>query len=261
MSEEPVKWAVDDRGVATVTLNRPERNNAYNAELIGGLHAAMDDIGARDGARAVVIKGNGRHFQAGADLIWINQVRTGSTQDNFDASASTAHAIDRLNRLPLPTVALVHGFCVGGGTGLIAACDVVLAAESAKFAISEVRWGLTASIIFPQLNDAIGVRQLRRYGLTGERFDAAEARRIGLVHQVVADDQLQDEGEKIVAALLENAPVGIAETKQIALAHAFGDLSPGDMSCLIANHAAKRQTDEAKEGLASFAEKRSANWS
>lgn len=260
MSEQPVIWAVDDRGVATVTLNRPERNNAYNAELIGGLHAAMDDIGARDDARAVVIEGNGRHFQAGADLIWINQVRVGSTQDNIDASAATAHAIDRLNRLPLPTVALVHGFCVGGGTGLIAACDVVIAAETAQFAISEVRWGLTASIIFPQLNDAIGIRQLRRYGLTGERFNAAEARRIGLVHEVVADDQLQAEGERIVSALLENAPIGIAETKQIALAHAFGDLSPGDMNCLIANHAAKRQTDEAKEGLASFAEKRSANW-
>ncbi|MEM8976522.1 MAG: enoyl-CoA hydratase-related protein [Pseudomonadota bacterium] len=260
MSEQPVEWVVDDRGVATVTLNRPERNNAYNAELIGGLHAAMDDIGARDDARAVVIEGNGRHFQAGADLIWINQVRIGSTQDNIDASAATAHAIDRLNRLPLPTVALVHGFCVGGGTGLIAACDVVIAAETAKFAISEVRWGLTASIIFPQLNDAIGIRQLRRYGLTGERFNAAEARRIGLVHEVVADDQLQAEGERIVSALLENAPIGIAETKQIALAHAFGDLSPGDMNCLIANHAAKRQTDEAKEGLASFAEKRSANW-
>lgn len=260
MSEQPVEWVVDDRGVATVTLNRPERNNAYNAELIGGLHAAMDDIGARDDARAVVIEGNGRHFQAGADLIWINQVRVGSTQDNIDASAATAHAIDRLNRLPLPTVALVHGFCVGGGTGLIAACDVVIAAETAQFAISEVRWGLTASIIFPQLNDAIGIRQLRRYGLTGERFNAAEARRIGLVHEVVADDQLQAEGERIVSALLENAPIGIAETKQIALAHAFGDLSPGDMNCLIANHAAKRQTDEAKEGLASFAEKRSANW-
>ena len=260
MSEQPVEWVVDDRGVATVTLNRPERNNAYNAELIGGLHAAMDAIGARDDARAVVIEGNGRHFQAGADLIWINQVRVGSTQDNIDASAATAHAIDRLNRLPLPTVALVHGFCVGGGTGLIAACDVVIAAETAQFAISEVRWGLTASIIFPQLNDAIGIRQLRRYGLTGERFNAAEARRIGLVHEVVADDQLQAEGERIVSALLENAPIGIAETKQIALAHAFGDLSPGDMNCLIANHAAKRQTDEAKEGLASFAEKRSANW-
>ncbi len=260
MSEKPVLWSVDDRGVATVTLNRPDRNNAYNADLIAGLHEAMDDIGTQAGARAVVIKGNGRHFQAGADLIWINQVRVGSTQDNIEASASTANAIDRLNRMPLPTVALVHGFCVGGGTGLVAACDVVIAAQSAKFAISEVRWGLTASIIFPQLNDAIGVRQLRRYGLTGERFDAAEACRIGLVHQVVDDDQLDAEGEKIVSALLENAPIAIAETKEVALAHAFGDVSPGDLKCLIANHAAKRQTEEAIEGLASFAEKRSANW-
>lgn len=260
MSEDPVLWSLDDRGVATVTLNRPQRNNAYNSAMIDGLHRAMDELTSAAGPRAVVIKGNGRHFQAGADLIWINEVRGGTRAENIAASRATAEAVDRLNRLPVPTIALVHGFCVGGGTGLIAACDIVIAAEDAKFAISEVRWGLTASIIFPQLNDAIGVRQLRRYGLTGERFDAAEACRIGLVHQVVPSDGLDAAGETMVAALLENAPVAVAETKHLALAHAFGDVSGGTLLSLIENHAAKRQSDEAEEGLASFAEKRAARW-
>jgi methylglutaconyl-CoA hydratase len=260
MSEEPVLWQHDDRGVATVILNRPERNNAYNDALINGLHDAMDALSGVAGIRAVVIKGNGKHFQAGADLTWLRSVRAGSRQDNIDASQATADAVDRLNRLPVPTIALVHGFCVGGGTGLVAACDIVIAASDAKFAISEVRWGLTASIIFPQLNDAIGVRQLRRYGLTGERFDAAEAHRIGLVHEVVAADALEAAGERMVAALLENAPIAIAETKRLALEHAFGGISGGTLRGLVENHAAKRQSGEADEGLASFAEKRSANW-
>ncbi|MGI9425163.1 MAG: enoyl-CoA hydratase-related protein [Hyphomicrobiaceae bacterium] len=260
MNDKPVLWETDDRGVATLTLNRPERNNAYNSNLINSLHQAMDELSSLAGLRALIIKGNGRHFQAGADLIWINEVRVGSRSENIAASRATAEAIDRLNRLTLPTVALVHGFCVGGGTGLIAACDIVIAAEDAKFAISEVRWGLTASIIFPQLNDAISVRQLRRYGLTGERFGAAEARRIGLVHEVVPGAELTAAGNRIVDALLENAPVAIAETKHLALAHAFGDVSAGTLLSLVENHAAKRQSDEAEEGLASFAEKRPARW-
>ena len=260
MSEAPVLWDLDERGVATVTLNRPERNNAYNADLIAGLHAAMDALSGRADARAVVIRGKGKHFQAGADLIWINSVRGGNHAENIEASRETARAVDRLNRLPVPTVSLVQGFCVGGGTGILAASDVVIAEETAKFAISEVRWGLTASIIFPQLNDAIGVRQVRRYALTGERFDAAEARRIGLVHEVVEPGKLSEAGERIVSALLENAPIGIAETKNLALAHAFGDVGGGTFESLVANHAAKRQSGEAVEGLASFAEKRAADW-
>ncbi|MGI9410077.1 MAG: enoyl-CoA hydratase-related protein [Hyphomicrobiaceae bacterium] len=260
MSDNPVLWHVDERDIATVVLNRPDRNNAYNAEMIQGLHAAMDEVGEVGKVRAVLLKGNGRHFQAGADLTWIRSVRAGSTQDNLAASKATAEAIDRLNRLPIPTIALVHGFCVGGGTGIVAACDIVIASEEAKFAISEVRWGLTASIIFPQLNDAIGFRQLRRYALTGERFGAHEACRIGLVHEVVTADDLEQAGERMISALIENAPIALAETKQYALEYAFGDISGGDLYGLVENHAAKRQSAEADEGLASFAEKRSANW-
>src|SRR3954468_17482218 len=220
----PVLWDVDARGVAAVTLNRPEVNNAYNGELIHGLLAALDALGGATGLRAVVIKGNGRHFQAGADLKWIDTVRTSSPEANTRASRATAEAVQQLNLVPVPTIALVQGGCFGGGTGLIAACGVVIAADNATFSIAEVRWGLTAAIIVPQLNDAIGVRQMRRYALTGERFGAEEARRIGLVHEVVPLAELATAGERIVGSVLENGPEAIAQTKALTLHAAFGDL-------------------------------------
>src|SRR4051812_15136250 len=256
----PVLWSVDGRGVATVTLNRPEVNNAYNGELIQGLLAALDALGAVQGLRAAVIKGNGKHFQAGADLKWIDAVRTSSAAENVRVSRATAEAVARLNHVPVPTVALVQGGCFGGGTGLVAACDVVIAADNATFSIAEVRWGLTAAIIVPQLNDAIGVRQMRRYALTGERFDAEEARRIGLVHQVVALAELGAAGERMVGHVLENGPEAVAQTKAQTLKRAFGDLDDAAFADLIERHANKRQSAEAEEGLASFAEKRAAKW-
>jgi methylglutaconyl-CoA hydratase len=256
----PVLWSVDQRGVATVTLNRPEVNNAYDGELIEGLLAALDGLGGATSLRAVVIKGNGKHFQAGADLKWIDAVRTSSPEENTRASRATAEAVQRLNLVPVPTIALVQGGCFGGGTGLVAACDMVIAADNATFSIAEVRWGLSAAIIVPQLKDAIGVRQMRRYALTGERFNAEEARRIGLIHEVVPLEELATAGERVVRHVLDNGPDAIARTKALTLQRAFGDLSDAAFARLIESHAAKRQSPEAAEGLASFKEKRAAKW-
>jgi methylglutaconyl-CoA hydratase len=256
----PVLLDVDQRGVAQLVLNRPERNNAYDGALIAALTAALDTLERTRGLRAVVISGRGRHFQAGADLQWIDTVRAASRDDNIAASRATARAIWRLNAAPVPTVALVHGACFGGGTGLIAACDVVIAAEDASFSIAEVRWGLTAAIIIPQLNDAIGARQVRRYALTGERFSAAEARRIGLVHEIVPAAELQAAGARIVDALLQNGPQAIGETKALSLESAWGHLDERALTRLVELHADKRQSAEAVEGLASFKEKRVAKW-
>jgi methylglutaconyl-CoA hydratase len=254
MSNETVLWQTDPRGVATVTLNRPEVNNAYDDALIQGLHDAMDSLGD---ARVVVLKGAGRHFQAGADLKWIRDVASKDQQENERASKATAMAVHRLNTLSVPTVALVQGGCFGGGTGIVAACDIVIAADNAMFSIAETRWGLTAAIILPQLADAIGARQVRRYALSGERFGAEEARRIGLVHDVVPVAGLEAAGAKMVEQLLQNAPRANAETKATALRFAWGVTELED---LIMAHAAKRRSDEAAEGLASFAEKRAARW-
>jgi methylglutaconyl-CoA hydratase len=160
----------------------------------------------------------------------------------------------------VPTIALVQGGCFGGGTGIVAACDVVVAAEDAVFSISEVRWGLTAAIIIPQLSDALSVRQLRRYALTGERFDATEAQRIGLVHKVVPSTRLVTAGEQLVSSFLQNGPQAMAETKAWALQSAWGGFDRGTFDALVDSHAAKRRSPEAAEGLASFVEKRAANW-
>jgi methylglutaconyl-CoA hydratase len=260
MTSAPVLHDIDARGVATVSLNRPEVGNAYNGDMIQGLLAAMDELAKRPELRVVLLRGNGRHFQAGADLAWINTVRVASPQENVRVSRATAEAVDRLNRLPVPTVALVQGGCFGGGTGIVAACDVVIAADNALFSIAEVRWGLTAAIIIPQLNDAISVRQVRRYALTAERFGAGEAQRIGLVHQVVPLADLASAGEAAVARILENGPVALAETKATALQSAWGGFDRATFEALVESHAAKRQTREAAEGLASFAEKRAARW-
>jgi methylglutaconyl-CoA hydratase len=256
----PVLWRVDERGVASVVLNRPEVNNAYDGALIDALLAALDALGTVDRLRAIVISGNGRHFQAGADLGWIDPVRQSSREENIRVSRATATAIRRLNAAPVPTLALVQGGCFGGGTGLVAACDVVVAADNAIFSIAEVRWGLTAAIIIPQLNDAIGVRQVRRYALTGERFGAAEARRIGLVHEVVPATELTAAGARVVEHLLANGPQAIRETKQQALRFAWGDADDATFDALVEAHADKRRSAEAAEGLASFAQKRAAKW-
>ena len=261
MANETVLSSIDARGVATVTLNRPQVNNAYDDALIQGLHDAMDELGKNPALRVVVLRGEGRHFQAGADLKWIARVAAQPAQENERASRATAQAVRRLNALPVPTVALVQGGCFGGGTGIVAACDVVVAADNALFSIAETRWGLTAAIILPQLADALGARQVRRFALTGERFDAPEARRIGLVHQVVPLAELEAAGARVVDQLLQNAPEATAQTKAVALEYAWGGfLGEHEFDRLVLQHAAKRRSAEASEGLASFAEKRPARW-
>jgi methylglutaconyl-CoA hydratase len=258
-SIDPVLWRVDERGVAYVTLNRPEVYNAYNGELIAALLAALDQLDSEP-VRVAVITGNGRNFQAGADVKWLDTVRRLSPQDNVHASRMTAEAIQRLNVLPIPTVALVQGACFGGGTGIIAACDIVIAADNAFFSIAEVRIGVVGTIIIPQLNDAISVRQVRRYALTGERFDVTEAHRIGLVHEIVPLAELQAAGERMVGHLLAGGPEAIAGSKACVLRYAWSKLEESAFTRLIEIHAAKRQSEEAAEGLASFLEKRSARW-
>ena len=256
----PVLLEVDDRKVAQLVLSRPEVNNAYDDDLIQSLLRAIEALEKMAGLRAVVISGQGRHFQAGADLKWINTLRAASSAENIRASRATAEAVRRLNTTPVPTIALVQGACFGGGTGIVAACDVVIAAEDAIFSIAEVRWGLTAAIIIPQLNDAVGVRQVRRYALTGERFGAQEARRIGLVHAIVPAGELKAAGARIVDQILQNGPQAISQTKALALESSWSELDEAAFERLVEMHAKKRLSTEAAEGLLSFAEKRAAKW-
>jgi len=260
VANKTVLFEIDTRGVALVTLNRPQVNNAYNGDLIQGLHDAMDALGRERGLRIVVLKGNGRHFQAGADLAWINAIAAQGPEENEAASRLTAEAVRRLDTCPVPTLALIQGGCFGGGTGIAAACDVVVASADAIFSISETRWGLMAGIILPQLCQSIGLRQLRRYALTGERFGASEAQRIGLVHEVCPTGGLEEAGRKIVDAVLMNAPAATSATKLRAIATADAFVDDGEMRDLVEEHSRVRQRAEAKEGLLSFKEKRKPAW-
>ena len=247
-------------GVGTLTLNRPTVNNAYDGALLRAVAEGVGRLATDAAVRVIVIRGNGRHFQAGADLAWLRQVAGEDEATNVATSNETAQALRRLNEVGKPVVALVHGSCVGGGTGLIASCDIVIAESSATFAISEARWGLSAAIIFPQLVAAIGLRQVRRYALTCETFDARRAQELGLVHEVCEPGRLDAAAAPVLASLLRSAPEALAESKASAMRCANAIPSEETWRRLEREHAMRRRSDEAAQGLASFETRRPPSW-
>lgn len=255
-----VRSEIDARGIATVTLSRPERNNAYNGEMIAELTEAMGRLAADDRARVIVLRGAGKHFQAGADLGWLRAIRAEGLEANIEVSRQTARAIDGLTALPKVTVALVHGGCFGGGAGIVAACDIVLADETALFAITEARWGLVATPIVPQLLSRLGPGRLRRYALTCERFDARRAFEIGLVDEVCPAGGLDAAALPMLDALLHVPPEAMAQSKASVLSHAGLCHTADELEAMALPHALKRLSPEADEGLASFLEKREPSW-
>ncbi len=260
MSEPVVLCRTDGRGVATVTLNRPEVNNAYNAEVVQALLDIFGALAVDRAVRVIVIRGNGRHFQAGADLKWLQEIGRMDAAANLETSRKTATAMRGLNEMTKPTIALVHGACVGGGTGIVASCDVVIAESTATFAITEARWGVAATVIFPQLNTTIGLRQVRRYALTCERFDAQRAQSLGLVHEVCAPGALDATAAPVIDGLLKAAPDSVALSKRSAMLAAGAIISETEFTRIVGEHAAKRASAEAAEGLQSFVEKRDPTW-
>jgi methylglutaconyl-CoA hydratase len=260
MAENVVLTAIDERGIATLTLNRPEVHNAYNGAMIDAMAQEVGALAVEARVRLLVLRASGKHFQAGADLAWLREVAGFALEDNVAFSRRTTNAMRALNAFPRPTLALVHGACYGGGVGMVACCDVAIATASARFALTEVRWGVIPAPIIPQLCAAMGVRSLRRYGVTGELFDAQEARRIGLVHEVCADDALDRTAAPIVEAILRNAPGAVRDSKRLVLAHAGLELSDQEAEALAVQAAVRRASAEAAEGLASFRDKRDPSW-
>ena len=260
MSEGVVLTSVDSRGIAEVILNRPERNNAYNGTMIDELIKSFTSLHNNDDVRVVLIRGNGKHFQGGADLEWLKEIGKLNKEENIEVSRKTASAIKGLTEFPKPTIAMIHGGCFGGGTGIAAAADIVVASEDAIFSIAEARWGVMAGIIIPHLNASIGVRNVRRYALTCERFNAHEAKNIGLVHQICKTGELNDAVKSIIESLLMCAPSALEMTKKRALIESGLILSDDKFEELILEHSQKRMTSEATEGLNSFLEKRVASW-
>ena len=259
-ASDPVLCSIDKRGVASVTLNRPAVGNAYDGALIDGLIATFERLGADKKLRCVVLRGAGKHFQAGADLKFLRHLRTVTPADNHEFSRRTVAAIRGLQLFPRPTIALVQGGCFGGGVGIAAACDIAVAATDALFAISEVRWGITPAPIVPLLVDRIGSRNAGRFALTGERFDAATARRIGLVHEVCPALELEAVAARLVDHILMAGLEAVTITKRL-IAEAVETPFAGDFHDRIVTEAAgRRRSLEAEEGLASFAEKRKPRW-
>ncbi len=245
--------------VATITLDRPEIHNAFDATLIASLTAAFRAVGARDGLRAVVLRGAGTSFCAGADLTWMRASLGWSRDENITDATKLADLFDTVNGCPLPVVARVQGAALGGGAGLVACCDLVIAAEGTRFGFTEVKLGLAPATIAPYVVAKIGASQARALFVTGERFDAARAQAIGLVHTVVPADQLDDAVEAALRHLRANGPRALRAAKD--LARRVASMPPDEARRFtVAMIADLRVGDEAQEGLQAFLAKRRATW-
>ena len=248
-------------GVAVVTLNRPDKHNAFNALVISELSDAFENLRAETHLRMVILRGNGASFSAGADLTWMKAAAHYTQKENEDDAFALAEMLRRLYELPQMTLALVQGAAMGGGAGLVAACDVAVAMSSAVFRFSEVRLGLTPATISPYVIEAIGARMAKALFVTGESFDAAFAEKISLVQYVVADEtELAAMEEHLSKLMFDTAPGAVADAK--SLVHdVTGVRINRELSRETAKRiAARRASDEGKEGLAAFLEKRRPSW-
>jgi methylglutaconyl-CoA hydratase len=250
----------DDRGVARLTINRPEIRNAFDGVLIADLTAALEDLAADGGVRVLVVTGAGAAFSAGADLASMRASGEQGDHDNFQDALRLAGLMRRLDEMPMPTIARVNGHAMGGGVGLTACCDMAVAVEDALFALSEVKLGIIPGAISPYVLRAIGPRHARRFLLTGERFDAATAYRIGLVSALVPKEGLDAAVDALVDEVLSSGPKAVRAAKDLikhVATREIDDLLVRDTAQRIAR---QRAGDEAKEGLTAFLEKRKPGW-
>ena len=246
--------------VATVTLNRPDVRNAFNETAIAEIAQAFRELGADGGIRAIVLAARGPAFCAGADLNWMKKMAGYTHEENRADAAQLAEMLRTIYTCPKPVLAKVQGDCYAGGMGLVAACDIAVAVETANFCLSEVKLGLIPATISPYVIRAMGENASRRYFLTAERFSAQQAHRIGFVHEVVSAEQLDGACDDIVKALVTNSPHAVKEAKR--LVHDVAGMPLTD--ALIADTAQRiadiRSSDEGKEGVRSFLEKRKPEW-
>ncbi len=249
-----------DGGLATIWMNRPDVHNAFNEALIAELTAACQQLDADDSVRVVVLAGRGKSFSAGADLNWMRRAADASVEENLKDARKLAGMLRALAELTKPTIARVQGAALGGGMGLASACDICVASTAASFATSEVKFGIIPSAISPYVLRAIGARQAGRYFQTAERISAAEAKALGLAHEVVEPDALDAKVAEIVTALLVGGPKSQAAAKDLIRAVADQPVSDAVVEDTARRIAELRATPEAKEGLAAFLDKRPAAW-
>lgn len=258
---ETIQLDATPGGVAVVTLNRPDKHNAFNALVVDELADAFENLRAETQLRMVILRGNGKSFSAGADLKWMEAAADYTQKENEEDAYALAEMLRKLRDLPQMTLAIVQGAAMGGGAGLVAACDVAVAMQSAIFRFSEVRLGLTPATISPYVIDAIGPRWAKALFVTGESFDAEFAEKIGLVQYVVEDAQgLLDMEEHLSKLMFDTAPGAVADAKRL-VHDVTGAVINQQLSHDTARRiAARRASDEGREGLAAFLEKRKPGW-
>ena len=260
MSEKHLDITRRSQGVAQITMARPDVFNAFDEAMVAELEQVFARLADDDTVRVVVLAGEGRHFSAGADLDWMKRASEASVEWNLEDARKLAAMLRRIDTCPKPVVARIQGAALGGGTGLVCACDLAIAADNASFAVSEAKFGILPATIGPYLINAIGKRHARRLALGATRIRAAEALAIGLVHQVVASEQLDAAVDAALDELLACGPAAQHEIKQY-----FAAMEVGPITDEVIEHSAQtisrvRATDEAKEGFNAFFDKRKPDW-
>jgi len=251
---------VKREGVARLTLNRPELRNAFDDVLVAELARALADCAGDPSVRVVVLAGAGPAFCSGADLHWMRRMAGYDHAQNLADAQRLAQMLALLDRLPKPTLARVHGPAFAGGVGLVAACDIAVGTPEASFALTEVKLGLSPATISPYVVRAIGERAARRYFLTAERFDAAEAHRLGLLSALVPADALDATIEGLLHHLLEGGPSAQAEIKALVRSVSRGPIDEAMIADTARRIADIRCSPEGREGVAAFLEKRAPAW-
>lgn len=260
MGDNKLLTTIDELGRATLTLNRPEVHNAFDDLLIAEMITALKTLAADPQVRLVCLAATGKSFSAGADLGWMRRMADYTPAENLADSMALAELMDTLNSLPKPTIALVQGAAFGGGVGLVATCDLVLATPKASFCLSEVKLGLIPAVISPYVVAAIGTRAARRYCISAERFDAERAQQLGLVHEIVPADELAQEADRLTRLLLKNGPQSMAAAKQLVSYVSNHPLNSELIAETARRIADTRASDEGREGLSAFLEKRNPEW-
>ena len=261
MSYQHIELDASPGGVAVVLLNRPDKHNAFNAQVVSELNDAFETLEGADHIRVVFLKGAGKSFSAGADLDWMRAAQDYSEGENEEDAFALAEMLRRLHSLPMLTCALVQGAAMGGGAGLVAACDTAVALRAAMFRFSEVRLGITPATISPYVIDAIGPRRARALFATGESFDGVAAEKMGLVHYTAEDEaELRVMMDHVAKLAFETAPVAVAEAKRLVRDVAGEEIDAGLSRKTAKRIAERRVSEEGREGLAAFLDKRKPRW-
>ncbi|MCH8538054.1 MAG: enoyl-CoA hydratase/isomerase family protein [Alkalimonas sp.] len=260
MAETYIDLSISPQGVASLTLNRPEVHNAFDDVMIEQIIQALQQLADDATVRVLLLKANGKNFSAGADLNWMRSMAEKNYQQNLDDAGRLAELMRLLDVFPKPTIAVVQGAAFGGAVGLLACCDIAIADAKASFCLSEVKIGLIPAVISPYVIRAIGERASRRYFITAERFFAEEALRLGLLHQIVENDSLEDITQQLCQQLLQNSPAAVSAAKTL-----IADVSQRPIDAQLISHTTEaiariRVSAEGQEGLTAFLTKRSPNW-